>query len=269
MERNMNRTFLMLASAAILGLSLTAGRTAETPRPPRVSFVATSASQLQLGMIADDVIRVMGKAARETDSAIGSVQIRKLGFADAIPGQVILSDGKVSRVTLDPFRMDKGALPSAIRQAWPGLVASAVRRAVGEPSLVRRHTFFGIEVDQWIYARVGESDASVFFRDDRVIARAPGRDVPEDLFDVRLPLLPEAESEAPISAPRMGMTALELKELYGAARFRVDYTRNGQPASREVYAVRDSLVAFTFVNGVMTEFETLGSVSEAADFQGL
>jgi len=269
MELNMNKTFLMLALAAILGLSLTTGRTAEMPRPPQVSFVATPASQLQLGMTTDDVIRVLGNAARETDTAIETVQIRKLEFVAPIPGQVILSDGKVSRVTLDPFRMDKAALPSFIRRAWPGLVSSSVRRALGEPSVVRHHTFFGIEIAQWIYAHVGESEASVFFRDDRVIGRASGRDVPEDLFEICLPSAPPAQSEAPISAPRIGMAAHDVRGLYGAAEFHVDYIRNGQPAARDVYAVRGSLVAFTFVNGVMTEFETLGNVSEAAAFEGL
>jgi hypothetical protein len=43
MEPNMNRTFKMLASAAITGLLLTAGHAAEAPLlPPPVDFVATS-----------------------------------------------------------------------------------------------------------------------------------------------------------------------------------------------------------------------------------
>jgi hypothetical protein len=110
-EVNMNKTFKMLASAAMIGLSLAAAHAAEPPLPPHVSFVTTPASQLHLGMTADDVIRVMGQAASETDVTIGATQIRKFEFADAIPGQVILSDGKLSRVTFDPFRMKEGALP--------------------------------------------------------------------------------------------------------------------------------------------------------------
>src|SRR6516164_3983342 len=121
MESNMNRTFNMLASAAISGLLLTGGHAAESPLPPHVNFVATPASQLHLGMNADDVTRIMGKAAKETEFAVDSAQIRKLEFAGGIPGQVILRDGKVSRVTLDAFRMERDALPSFIRPAWPGL----------------------------------------------------------------------------------------------------------------------------------------------------
>ena len=102
----------MLASAAIIGLSLTAGHAAEVPLPPQVNFVATPANQLRLGMTGDEVVRVMGKAAKETDFAIGSARIRKLEFTDEIPGQVILSNGKLSHVTLDPFRMQEAALPS-------------------------------------------------------------------------------------------------------------------------------------------------------------
>ena len=267
MERNMNKALLILASAAIVSLSLTAGHTSEMPRPPRVSFVATSASQLQLGMTADDVIHV-GKVAKDTNSRNGSAEIRKLEFADPIPGQVVLSDGKVSRVTLDPFRTDKAALPSGIRRAWPGFASSAVQLALGRPSVICHYAFFGIEVDQWIYAHLGEGEASVFFRDNRVIARVPGRDVPDDLFEVHLPLPPQPDGKAPASAPRVGMTAHDVRELYGSARFRVDYVRNGQPASREVYETKGFFVAFTFVDDVLTEMETLGPISDVSFLQG-
>jgi len=98
------------------------------------------------------VTRVMGEVASETDVTAGSTQISKHQFTDAIPGQVVLTDGKVSRITLDPSRMEKNALPSFI-QAWPGFAGSAVRRAFGEPAVVLRHQFFGIELDQWIYSR--------------------------------------------------------------------------------------------------------------------
>jgi hypothetical protein len=260
----------MLASAAIISLSLTAGHAAEAPLPPQVNFVATPANRLQLGMSGDDVIRVMGKAAKETDFAIGSTQIRKLEFTDAIPGQVILSDGRVSRVTLDPFRMEKAALPTFIRQAWSGFASSVVRRALGEPAAVRRFTFFGIEVDQWIYSHAGEADVSVFFRANRVIAKAAGRDVPADLFRVSLPSPPLAEGESPMLEPRVGMTARDI-EFYGAVKFRVDYVFNGQPASRVVYEARTregKFASFTFVDDVMTEFEDLGRMPDDASFQG-
>jgi hypothetical protein len=120
MELNMNKTFAMLASAAIIGLAVTASHAAKAPLAPQVNFVATPASQLHLGMTADEVIHIVGKAARQTDVAIGATQISKLQFTDTIPGQVVLTDGKVSRVTLDPFRMEKDALPTFIRQAWAG-----------------------------------------------------------------------------------------------------------------------------------------------------
>jgi cation diffusion facilitator CzcD-associated flavoprotein CzcO len=258
-----------LASAAIISLALTASHAAEAPLPPRVNFIPTPAGQLYLGMTADDAIRVMGQAARETDVTIGATKTRQLEFIDAIPGQVILSDGKVSRVTLDAFRMEKDPLPSSIRQAWPGLASSAVRRALGEPAAVFHHSFFGIGVDQWIYASAGD-DVSVFFRDDRVIAKAVGRHVPGDLFQVSLPSPPQAESEDPMREPRVGMTTHDVRELVGALSFRVDYVLNGQPASREVYESRsnETFVAYTFVDSVMTEFDDLGRMPGDASFQG-
>jgi hypothetical protein len=270
MEVNMNRTFKLLASAAI-GLSVTAGHAAELPLAPYVSFVATPASQLSPGMTADDVIRVMGKAARETEFAASSLQTRKLEFTGAIPGQVILKDGKVSRVTLDAFEVEQDAVPTFLRPAWLGLASGAVQRALGEPAAVLHHQFFGIEVDQWIYSRAGDGEASVFFRADRVIARTLGRDVPAGLFRVNLPSLPQAESEGRIQQPHIGTTERDVRELYGPVEFRVDYVHNGQQASREIYQNRsnETFVAFTFVDGIMTEFENLGRIPDDTSFQGL
>jgi hypothetical protein len=230
MESNMNKTITLLASGAITGLMLTA---AEPPLPPRVNFVATPASQLHLGMTADDVIHVMGKAARDTDLTVGSAHMRKLEFTDAIPSQVILSDGKVSRVTLDAFRMEKDSSPSFIRPAWPGSASSAVRRVLGEPAAVIHHTFFGIEVGQWIYARAGGGGASVFLRADRVITKSVGGEAPADLFRVNLPTPRQAESEGPMREPRVGMRERDIWELHGVPSFRVDYVRNGEQASRK------------------------------------
>lgn len=266
----MNRTLAMLASGAIIGLALTAGHAAEAPLPPQVNLVATPANQLQLGMTGDDVIRVMGKAAKETDFADGSTQTRKLEFMDAIPGQVVLSDGRVSRVTLDVFRMEKDALPSFVRQAWPGFASSMVRRALGEPSAVLHHKFFDIEVDQWVYAHAGEGEASVFFRADRVIARAAGRNVPTDLFRVELPWPPDAEGEGSPVAPRAGMTESDIKELYGAPLYRVDYVFNGQAASHAVYQTgkQGTFTGFTVVDSVVTELEDLGRMPTDPSFQG-
>ena len=67
------------------------------------------------------------------------------------------------------------------------------------------------------------------------------------------------------------MTEGDIGELYGAPRFRVDYVRNGEQASREVYESRsdETFVAFTFVDGVLTEFENIGRMPSDASFQGL
>jgi len=77
---------------------------------------------------------------------------------------------------------------------------------------VIHHTFFGIEVDQWISARAEDGDASIFFRADRVIARSVSRDVPADLFRVNLPTPPQAGSEGSMREPRVGMTERNIRD---------------------------------------------------------
>jgi hypothetical protein len=180
-----------------------------------------------------------------------------------------LSDGKVSRVTLDAF-VEEDALPSFVRKTWPGLAASAVRRLLGEPTDVLRHGFFGINVDQWVFSRAGEADVSVFFRDARVIARTVGREVPANLFRVVLPSPPAAESEGPMPTPRLGMTAGDITELFGPIKYRVDYVINGQPASRVVFETRDkrTFAGVTFVDGVATGLEDLRGMPDDPTFQG-
>jgi len=254
--------FAILTSAAIIGLSIASSHAADAPLPPRVNFIAMPASELRLGMTAQNVTRVMGDAASETDVTIGSTEISKLHFTDAIPCQVVLTDGKVSRITLDPFRMEKDALPSFSRQAWPGFAGSAVRRTLGEPAVVLRHQFFGIEVDQWIYSHDG--DVSVFIRADRVIAKAAGRGVPSDLFRVDLPSPPDSASEGPPQDPQLGMTESDIRALYGAVKLQVDYSFNGRSASNAIYETRagKSFAGFTFVDGVVTAFEDLGRLPD-------
>ena len=220
-------------------------------------------------MPAQEATRILGDAAKETDFVADGTTVRKLEFSGSIPGQVILSDGKVSRVTLDAFAAED-ALPSFVRKAWPGLAASAVRRVLGEPTDVLHHGFFGINIDQWVFSRAGEADVSVFFRDGRVVARTVGRDVPANLFRVALPSPPVAESEGPIPTPRLGMTAEEIKEFYGPVKYRVDYVINGQPASRVVFETPDkgTFAGVTFVDGVAIGLEDLGGMPDDPTFQG-
>jgi len=66
------------------------------------------------------------------------------------------------------------------------------------------------------------------------------------------------------------MTASEVAAFYGAEEFRIDYVFNGQSASRVVFETRgkDAFASFTFVDGVVTEFEDLGRLPDDASFQG-
>jgi hypothetical protein len=67
------------------------------------------------------------------------------------------------------------------------------------------------------------------------------------------------------------MTAGDVKALYGAVKFQIDYVFNGQPASRVVFEPprgKGTLAGVTFVNGVVTGFEDLGRLPDDPSFQG-
>ena len=92
-------------------------------------------------MTAQDVTRVMGDVPRETIFAAEGANMRRREFPGAIPSKVTLTDGRVSRVTLDAFRVDKGDLPAYSHKAWPGMAASAVRPMLASRmSMLRRST---------------------------------------------------------------------------------------------------------------------------------
>ena len=150
------------------------------------------------------------------------------------------------------------------------MTSSAVRHMLGEPTDILHHTFFGINVDQLVFAHAGETEVSVFLRADRVIAKSRGRDVPANLFRVDLPSPPLAQSAGPTTTPHVGLRASGIEAPYDAVKFRVDYVFNGQPASRVVFKTGRSgtYTGVTFVDGVVTEFEDLGPMLDEASFQG-
>lgn len=259
-------------SAAALALSLSSASGSEPislTSAPHVALVSTPASGLYPGMTAQEVTRVMGEAAKEKRVVADGSESLRLEFSEKIPTEVTLSDGKLANVTVDVFRTDKGDLPAFSQKAWPGMASSAVRRMLGEPAEVLHHTFDGIDVDQWVYSHAGEACVSLYFRADRVIARAIGRDVPADLLQVDLPLPPKARSKGPPTA-RVGMTEGDVKALYGGVKFRVDYVFNGQSASRVVFEPRGNgtFAGVTFVDGVVTGFEDLGLLPDDPSLQG-
>src|SRR5262249_16783277 len=155
-------------------------------------------------------------------------------YQGSIPAEVTLSAGKTTGVALDVFRMEKGDLPSFSQKAWPGMASAAVRQALGAPSEICRRGFFDIKLDQWVYDRPGEGAVSVFFADDRVVAKAVGRRVPQNIFEVRLPARSGSASRTALAEPSIGMTVDDVRKFLGGVKLRVDYVRNGQSASRMI-----------------------------------
>ena|GEM_PF-6721776 len=243
---------------------------AELPLPPRVGFAAVPISRLHLGTTAAELTSIMGGASKVTSWVDKGIEFRALDFsAGPIPSKVTLSAGKVSHIALDVFKVDKCTLPTFSHHAFPGLISACVQRALGAPINVSRHTFFGIKLDQLIFQHSGEPEVSVFFVADRVIAKSVGRTIPPGIFQLDLPSPPDLARADPIRFAQIGMTASDVRPLYGEERLHVDYTFNGHAVWRAMYETRgkDSFTDVTFVDGVLTEIEDLGRLP-AEVFQG-
>jgi hypothetical protein len=258
----------LIAAIAVLfdmsmSLAAAAGR-GDEPTPPHVDVATIAADQLRLGMTELDVIGIMGEPTNVTDYVAGGIDKRRLEYQGSIPGKVTLSAGRTTGVALDVFRMEKGNLPSFSQKAWPGMASAAVRQAIGPPSEIYHHDFFGIKLDQWVYDRPCEEEVSLFFVDDRVVAKAVGRRVPQNIFEVRLPARSGPANTAALAGPSIGMTIDDVRKLFGGVKLRVDYVLNGQSASRMIIETRTkgSFVAFDFVDDRLIAFEDLGALPD-------
>jgi hypothetical protein len=248
------------------------GQEARAPSPPRVEVVAVRASRLHLGMTAAEVDAIMGRGTKTADYRNADTTLQTLDFsAEPIRSKVTLTNGKVSHVVLDVFRVDPDDLPTFTRVAWPGLNSATVLKLLGKPYDVRHYAFFNIKVDQQIFRRAGESDVSLFFVADRLIAKRVGQDIPADIFQVSLPSLPHSTGEDPVEgAVRVGMKASDVKALYGAPRLEVAYKFNGQAAEHSIYQTRPGgpFVSLTLIDGIVTEFADVGPLPDDDIFAG-
>ena len=237
------------------------------PKAPGVDFVNIHASRVHLGMAAADVTRIMGQAAGTKTYLVADVEVRVLDYpAEPIATTVTLSNGKVSSVSLDIAGIDDRALPPFSRKASLGMQRDSVLKFLGAPSEDRHYTFSGIQVDQLVFARPGESDVSVFFVDARVVTKKVGRALPPDILRIVLPSSPDAAREEPM----VGMTTRDVKALCGAEKFSVHGGYKDQPAEYAVYENRGggSFTSFTFIGDVLTELSDLGGLPADDVFQG-
>jgi hypothetical protein len=215
-------------------------------------------------MTAAEAARIMGTPSGVDSYASDEVNVRVLDFSDEpIPTKVTIVNDTVSGVALDVARIDDRALPSFSQAAWLGMSRATVLRVLGTAKGELRHRFFNMAIDQLIFVRPGQPEVSVYLLDDRVIAKKVGRALPDDILRVVLPSprdeTAEDESEHVV---RVGMTAAQVRALYGAPQFVVNSAFKGQPAEYAVFETRaaKSFGRFTFIGGVLTEF----SVSEVS-----
>jgi len=232
--------------------------------PPGVDHAGIRASALHWGMAAAEATRIMGTPSDVNAYTSEDVNVRILDFSDElIPTKVTIVNETVSGVALDVARIDDRTLPSFSQAAWLGMSRATVLKALGTAKGELRHRFFNVALDQLIFVRPGQPEVSVYLLDDRVIAKKVGRALPDDILRVVLPSprdeMAEDESEHVV---RVGMTAAQVRALYGAPQFAVSSTFKGQPAEYAVFetGAAKSLGHFTFINGVLTQF----SVSEVS-----
>lgn len=232
--------------------------------PPGVDHTGIRASALHWGMAAAEATRIMGTPSDVNAYTSEDVNVRVLDFSDElIPTKVTIVNETVSGVALDVARIDDRSLPSFSQAAWLGMSRAAVSKVLGTAKGELRHHFFNVALDQLIFERPGQPDVSVYLMDDRVIAKKVGRAVPDDILRVVLPSLhDQTAEEVNEQLVRIGMTATQVRALYGAPKVLVNSTFKGQPVEYAIFETKaaKSFGRFTFIGGVLTEF----AVSESS-----
>src|SRR5262249_50963042 len=197
------------------------------------------------------------------DGDDGSVRVVSYSH-EPIATKVTISDGKVSRVALDIAGVDERAMPAYTGPAWLGMHRAAVLRMLGTPVTDRLHDGFGMTIEHMVFERPGQPDASIFLIGQRVVTKRVGRSLPPALFVLALPRPvdpTDAETDARGDArdnrqTRIGMTACEVRDLFGEPKLSSLSSFKGRPAEYAVFETsRDGAFArFTFVNGTLVEF---------------
>jgi len=222
--------------------------------PPGVDHTGIRASALHWGMAAAEATRIMGTPSDVNAYTSEDVNVRVLDFSDElIPTKVTIVNETVSGVALDVARIDDRSLPSFSQAAWLGMSRAAVSKVLGTAKGDLRHHFFNVALDQLIF----------YLMDDRVIAKKVGRAVPDDILRVVLPSLhDQTAKEVNEQLVRIGMTATQVRALYGAPKVLVNSTFKGQAVEYAVFETKaaKSFGRFTFIGGVLTEF----AVSESS-----
>jgi len=263
----MNKIKIAMAVAMLLAPPALAQPTQHAPTtifdenglsPPHVDHVGVLATALHWGMTAAEATRIVGTPSAVNSYTSDDVNVRVLDFLDElIPTKVTIVNETVSGVALDVARIEDRVLPSFSRAAWLGMSRATVLRVLGAAKGELRHHFFNVALDQLIFERPGQPGVSVYLMDDRVVAKKVGRALPVDILRVVLPSLhDETAEEENEQFVRIGMTAAQVRVLYGAPKVLVNSTFKGQPVEYAVFETKaaKSFGRFTFIGGVLTEF---------------
>jgi hypothetical protein len=230
--------------------------------PPRVERIATKATLLYWGMLEIEVLRIMGQTTdiAAYDGLGGKVRVLRYPL-EPIPTKVTILDGRVAGVAVDIAVTDVRALPAYGRSVWIGMSRIAVLRIMGAPGEDRFYDKFGLRLEQMIFERHGHPDLSVFLIGERVAKKQIGRELPQDVFGVSLPLAtngPDRETDAQGAKHKanIGIGVRDVEAMFGAPRMSVPYSFKGRPAEYRIHETEPggSFACFTFVDGVLVEF---------------
>jgi outer membrane protein assembly factor BamE (lipoprotein component of BamABCDE complex) len=221
-----------------------------------VERISMRVSRLYAGADAAEVERVLGRPT--TSTVLGGPEVNNLAFRyteEPVETNVALTGGRVTAVALDLLHIDIASLPASARMLKPTMVRGAVLALLGRPKTDETWMASGLEIEQMIYARVGEPDFSVFLADSLVIDVRTGAEKPPRIEHIVLPAaVPDALVGPGLS---VGLNPKQAAAFLGRPVWEpITSALMGQPVLSATYQERGGprYASLTFTGGTLTFF---------------
>jgi hypothetical protein len=215
---------------------------------------ALPVSLIHAGSTAADVERVLGRPTIATDLD-GTGGDWALLYADQpVRTHVVLSDGRVTALSLDLLYIDPAPLPPRARALKATMVHNGVVGLLGRPDHDDHWFESGRALEQMTFAAPGEPTFSVFLADGLLVDVRPGRERLAGLAAMVLP--PTTPDSTVVLDLAIGLTLDQCASLLGTRESSIRFTFKGQPVEYATYREREGnrLVSLTFTGGVLTAF---------------
>jgi hypothetical protein len=228
----------------------------ENSMRPVVQRLVLPASLLHAGATREEVASLLGPATSVTELDPPAHGNAVLLYANApLRTRVVLTEGRVSEITLDPVYFDVAPLPARTRAVKARMIRGGVVSLLGSPDADHRWVEAGLTLEQMTFARPTEPEFSVYLANDLVVDMRLGHETPSGISSMSLPAPAPDDRDAKDLA--IGQSPAQAAARLGPPVSVIHSALKGQSVVYAQYRGRDGggLISVTFTGEVLTAFK--------------